>query len=678
MLTLPEKILFAVALIASLSLAFTTFRRMVFVIQRGQGSLDFENLPGRLLDGLVALVGQGGMLRQRPLTSLAHFLLAWGFLYYLLVNLVDIVEGYAPGFHFLGDGLWGGLYRLLADLFSVVVLAAMVFFLVRRFVVKTPALQFRANVKLHPQALPGISRDSLIVGGFILGHVGFRFLGASFLAAAAGGDPWQPFASSVARLWQGMPPAVVEAGWRLSWWLALGLILAFVPYFPYTKHAHLFMGPFNAITRPRRRAPGVLEPINFEDEGIEQFGAARLTDLSQTQIVDAFACIMCNRCQETCPAYVTGKELSPAALEINKRYYLKENKNLPGCGPAAEDTLPLLEYAISDSAVWACTSCGACIEVCPVGNEPMFDILDIRRDLVLMSSVFPAQLKGAFTGIERHGNPWQMAEDRLAWTRPLEFKVPTVEENPDFEILYWVGCAGAFDPSAQQTARAIATLLHTAGVNFAVLGNSEVCTGDTARRTGNEYLFFEMARANVETLNSAGADKKRIVTGCPHCLHTLGQEYADFGGFYTVLHHTQLLNELIGSGRLKLDPGAPVGGPAKAAFHDPCYLARHNGIFEAPREALVKTGLSLLEMGRNRRDTFCCGAGGGQMWKEEEPGLQAVNVTRYAEAQTTGADILAVGCPFCARMLADAQQKQPGAGPQVEDVAEIMLRAVKR
>ncbi len=676
MLTLPEKILFAVALIVSLYLAFLTFQRMILIIRRGQGSLDFNDLPGRLVAGLVALVAQGGMLRRRPLTSLAHFLLAWGFLYYLLVNVVDVVEAYAPGFHFLGDGLWAGLYRLLADLFSVAVLAAMVFFLVRRFVVKMPALQFRSNVKLHPQALPGIARDSLIVGGFILGHVGFRFLNASFQVAPARGDTWQPFASSVARLWQGLPPAAVEAGWHLSWWLALGLILAFVPYFPYTKHAHLFMGPFNYMTRPRRRALGALEPINFEDEGIEQFGAARLTDLGQTHIVDAFACIMCNRCQDVCPAYVTGKELSPSALEINKRYYLRANKNRLNGDPAAEEAL--LEYAISDSAVWACTSCGACIEVCPVGNEPMFDIMSIRRDQVLMSSVFPAQLKGAFTGIERHGNPWQMAEDRLAWTRPLEFKVPTVEENPDFEILYWVGCAGAFDPAAQHTARAIASLMHAAGLNFAVLGNSETCTGDTARRTGNEYLFFEMARANIETLNAAGADKKRIVTGCPHCLHTLGQEYADFGGFYTVVHHTQLLNELIGSGRLKLDPAVPAGGVDKVVFHDPCYLARHNGVIEAPREALARTGLTLLEMERNRRDTFCCGAGGGQMWKEEEPGLQAVSEARYAEARATGADILAVGCPFCARMLLDAQQNRPEAGLPVKDVAEIMLRVIPR
>jgi Fe-S oxidoreductase len=676
MLTLLEKILFAIALFASLYLTSLTFRRMIRTIRRGQGQLPWDHFSERLLAGITALIDQGGILRRRPLISLLHILLAWGFIYYLLVNVVDLIEGYVPDFHFLGSGTWSGLYRLLADLVSVTVLVAMIFFLARRFLVKTASLTYHSNVKLHPQALPGIARDSLFVGAFILGHVGFRFLGASFLAAMAGGDRWQPFASLVAQLWRGLPPAAQQAGWHVSWWLALGLILAFVPYFPYTKHAHLFMGPLNFMTRPRRRALGALEPVNFEDESLEQFGAARLTDLSQTHIVDAFACIMCNRCQDACPAYVTGKELSPAALEVNKRYYIRENMNRLGSDQQPEDPLTMLEYAITESAVWACTSCGACVEACPVGNEPMFDILNIRRHQVLMASTFPHELRGAFTGMERQANPWQMTEDRLAWTRPLDFAVPTVEENPDFELLYWVGCAGAFDPTAQQTARAIATLLHAAGVNFAVLGKLETCTGDTARRAGNEYLFFELARANIETLNTVGADKKKIVTGCPHCLHTLGKEYADLGGHYTVLHHSQLLYELIGNGRLKLNPAA-LDGSEKVTFHDPCYLGRHNGVYDAPRTVLAQTGRPVLEMNRNRNNAFCCGAGGAQMWKEEEPGQQAVNANRYAEAEATGAAVLAVGCPFCARMLTDAGN-QAGAAMKIRDVAEIVAEAISR
>ncbi|MCK6630004.1 MAG: (Fe-S)-binding protein [Anaerolineae bacterium] len=671
MLTLIEKILFAVAVLASLYFTYVTFSRMARVVLRGQGRLNFDDLPQRLRTGLIALIGQGRILRHRPVTSLFHFAIAWGFLFYFLVNAVDVLEGYLPGFRFLGDTAAGGLYRLLADALSVGVLIGMLYFLARRFVVKSPALRYHENVKLHPKVPAGIPKDSLIVGGFILSHVGFRFLGASFLVAHEGGDPWQPFAGAVATLWAGLSPDAQAAGWHVSWWIALGMILAFLPYFPYTKHAHLFIGPFNFMTRPQRRALGALDPIDFNNESIEQFGVARLTDLPQTHIVDAFACIMCNRCQDACPAYTTGKELSPSALEVNKRYHIWDD--MAGLAAGKEDPLTLLEYAISESAVWACTSCGACVEVCPVGNEPMFDILNLRRDQVLMNSTFPHELKGAFTGMERNGNPWQMASDRLEWAKSLPFKVPTVEENPDFDVLYWVGCAGAFDPNAQAIARAIATVLNAAGVNFAVLGNNESCTGDVARRAGNEYLFFEMAQANIELLNSVGADQKRIVTGCPHCLHTLGKEYADFGGSYTVLHHTQLLTELIGGGKLKLN-GSRL---EKVTFHDPCYLGRHNGIYDSPREALAQAGLTLLEMSRSKNNSFCCGAGGAQMWKEEEHGTQAVNANRYAEAKTTGADTLAIGCPFCARMLNDANT-QAGSPMKVKDVAEIVAEAITR
>jgi Fe-S oxidoreductase len=378
---------------------------------------------------------------------------------------------------------------------------------------------------------------------------------------------------------------------------------------------------------------------------------------------------MCNRCQDACPAYATGKELSPAALEVNKRYYLREHMGALAAGQA--DPHPLLEYAISESAVWACTTCAACVEVCPVGNAPMADILAIRQDQVLMNSRFPAQLRPAFTGMERHGNPWQMTEDRLAWAKPLDFTVPTVDQNPNFDVLVWVGCAGAFDPAAQAVARAIATILHAVGVNFAVLGQRESCTGDVARRAGNEYLFSEMARQNIDTLNQVGVNGKTIITACPHCLHTLGTEYADFGGHYTVLHHTQFIADLIGAGRLTLTRPAPAG----VTFHDPCYLGRHHDIYDAPRQLLNGLGAQTVEMAQNRAKSFCCGAGGAQMWKEEEAGVQAVSAARYAAAQVTGAATLAVACPFCARMLADANT-QAGESMPVKDVAELVAAAL--
>ena len=669
MLSPYEKILFAVAAAVSLYLASVTFRRMIRTIQRGRGRLAWDNLPGRVMTGIKALVIQNSMIRNRPFVSLAHTGIAWGFILYMAVNLVDVLEGMVPGFAFPGESAAGQTYRLIVDLMTAAVLAGMAALLIRRFIVKTPALAFGPQVRLHPKAADGIKRDSLIVGFFILGHVGFRLLGASFDIAMHGPDPWQPAAALVAGLWAGLGPSFLTFGLHASWWMAIGLVLVFLPWFPYSKHAHLFMGPFNLMTSPDRSSPGAVDDLNFEDETIEQFGAGRITDLDRTHIADAFACIMCNRCQDACPAYATGKELSPAALEVNKRYHLRDH--MISLARGGDDTEPLLTYAMSESALWACTTCGACTEACPVGNEPMFDILAMRQNQVLMESAFPNELKGAFTGIERNGNPWQMAGDRMEWTDTLDFKVPTVAENPDYQVLYWVGCAGAFDPGARDTARAIATVLHRSGVDFAVLGNDESCTGDLARRAGNEYLYSIAAEGNIETLNAAGADRKRIVTGCPHCQHTLKNEYGALGGRYDVMHHTQLIDGLAKEGRLEVQSERGT----RTTFHDPCYLGRHGGEFDAPRDALAAARPSLVEMARSRNRSFCCGAGGAQVWKEEEEGREAVSDNRFREARETGADTLAVGCPFCARMMNDAN-KRAGEPMRVRDIAEIVAESL--
>jgi Fe-S oxidoreductase len=301
----------------------------------------------------------------------------------------------------------------------------------------------------------------------------------------------------------------------------------------------------------------------------------------------------------------------------------------------------------------------------------MHDIMDIRRNQVLMESDFPTELKNAFVGMERNGNPWQSTESRMAWAEPLPFDVPTVEENPDYEYLLWVGCAGAFNPDSQEVVRAVATILNQTGTSFAVLGDAESCTGDSARRAGNEYLFYEMAQGNIEVLNEAGADKKRIVTSCPHCFSTIGKEYGEFGGHYDVFHHTQLIADMVGKGKLKLNGNSLEN----VTYHDPCYLGRHNGVVEEPREALKKAGMTLLEMDRHGTNSFCCGAGGAQYWKEEEHGSAAVNMTRFAEAEATGATTVAVGCPFCATMLGDANREK-GGKLQVKDVAQIVVEAM--
>lgn len=664
MLTLPEQIAFALLALASAALTAMGVRRMVAVIRRGHGRPDWLLAVRRLADVVVAkFITLAPTFRVRPITSVLHGLVAWGFMYYALVNTGDVLEGYFPGFAFMGQGRVGDLYRLGADLLSVGVLVGMLSLLVRRYLLRPAALQLADRTLVHPKARAGIRRDSAIVGVFITLHVGARFVGDSLHLAEAGADPWRPLASAASGLWAGMTPSSLEWARHGAWWLALGLILAFLPYFPYTKHVHLFMAPINYLLKPQRRSMGELERLDFEDQSLEQFGAARLEDLSYSSLLDGYACIMCNRCQDACPAFATGKVLSPAALEINKRYFINYEGGRLAKGEASAQTLT--EFAISPEAVWACTACGACNQVCPVGNEPMQDILDIRRNLVLMENTFPEQLQTAYRGIERSANPWNVpAEKRLEWAEGLH--VPTVDEHPNPEVLWWVGCAPATDPRAQQTARAMAMVLNAAGIDFAVLGVREGCTGDAARRSGNEYLFDELAKANVETLNATAP--KRIVTTCPHCLHVLQNEYPAYGGRYQVVHHTQLIQELIDSGKLALRDAA--GESAPVTFHDPCYLGRQNGVVQAPRRALKDAGLQLAEMPRHAAQSFCCGAGGAQMWKEEADGTQRVSEARLDQARATGAGTLAVGCPFCMIMLSSS----PGADASlpIRDVVEIV------
>jgi len=667
MLTLPEKILFVLAVLLSLYAAYRAGDRIVRTIRRGRGQVDWNAVREQFTAGVINFLTFRPVFRLRFWPSLFHGFIGWAFIYYLLVNLIDVVRGFIPGFDI--PGTVGGVYRLLADLLSVLALVGIVYMVIRRFIVRTPELTAREEVLLSPKARAGIRRDSAVVAGFIFVHIGSRFLGEAVrVAASSAGDPWMPFATAVSTLFRPLSPGAQVVFEHLFFWGGLGTILAFIPYFLYSKHLHLIFTPLNFMFKPRRRSMGELEKLDFEDESIEQFGASKLEDLGWEQIMDAYACIMCYRCQQVCPAYNTGKVLSPAALEINKRYYLNsEGVRLAKGEPSS---MNLTEFAITPEAVWACTACGACVDICPVGNEPMRDILDIRRGLVLMENEFPKQLQAAFRGMERTQNPWGVPQsERMKWAEGCE--VPTIEQNPEPELLWWVGCAPATDARAQKTARAFAEILNTAGVNYAVLGQNEQCTGDSARRAGKEDLFYELASANVEILNEVAP--KRIVTTCPHCLHTLKNEYPAFGGNYEVVHHTQLINELVGAGKIRLQEDS-LG---KLTYHDPCYLGRQNGVLEAPRQVLQGAAREFVELPRHGRQSFCCGAGGAQMWKEEEEGDERVNAARFKEAQAAGADTLAVGCPFCMVMLNDAK-KDAGSEMQVLDVAEIVAAQLKK
>lgn len=661
MLSPVEKILFVIATIASLYFTYQGAKRIIAHISSGHGKPDW-NLIWKRIGELILKVGLfQPVFRFRLWTSILHALIGWGFLSFLLINLSDLIYAYTH-FRLLDNtGLFGDVYRLIADIANVAIILGIVAMAIRRFILRPASLSTRETTLLHPKARFGILRDSAIVASFIFIHNTARLFGESFYLADTGvRDNWQPFISTVAGLWSGVDAGALLIGERIMFWLSIGAVVAFLPYFPYSKHIHLFFAPINFAVKPERKSIGELSYINLDDQSIEQFGAATMKDLGWEQIMDSYACIMCFRCQEVCPAYNTGKLLSPAALEINKRYHL----NFGG----ATD-LPLTQL-IPEEAVWACTSCGACVDICPVGNEPMRDILDIRRNLTMMESNFPKQLETAFKGMERNMNPWNVSQaDRMKWAVGLN--VPTIEKNPEPEILWWVGCAPATDVRAQKTAQAFAKILNAAGVNYAVLGLNEQCTGDSARRAGREDIFFGLASANVEILNEV--KPKRIVTTCPHCLHTIKNEYPAFGGNYQVIHHTQLINELVSAGKISLEVNSDQ---YKVTFHDPCYLGRHNKEFDAPRAALKSVGALTIEMPRTGAKSFCCGAGGAQMWKEEEAGTVRVNEARFKEAKETGANMIAVGCPFCLTMMNDAS-KADGDSMQVRDVAELVAEQMK-
>ena len=668
MLPLAHKIAFLLFAAVTVAIGLRGFYRVYRRIRAGSEDSEprFDHLPQRLWYALVTTLTQSRTFRRRPAISFFHSFIFYGFVFYILVNLVDGLEGFIP-FTVRSDSLPGMVYNLLADLLSALVLIGVVALVIRRFLLPSRRdFTFNQRTLLHPDVKQGRIRvDSLIVSAFILFHVGSRAVGAGTKLAAEGPDRFQPFATLLSHAFT---PGNAE-NWRIfGYWGALGSVLAFLMYFPFSKHIHIFAAPTKYLVA-RSPSSGVLpaEELDLESENLKA-GANKLEDLAWPRLLDAYACIQCNRCQDVCPATATGKALSPSALEINKRMELNSLHT------GATSPRPLLSFALSPEAAWACTTCGACMEVCPVQDEPMLDIIDIRRNQVMIQGDFPAQLQTAFRGMERTSNPWGInREKRMDWAEGL--RVKTIEENPQPDVLYWVGCAASYDPQSQKTARAFVQLLDYAGVNFAVLGKKECCTGDSARRAGNELLYQQLAGQNVSTLNQA--KPKLIVATCPHCMNAVGKEYRQLGANFKVVHHTEYLETLVAEGKLRAD-----AAPATVAYHDPCYLGRHNGVYDAPRNLLNILSNERVELGRNRENSFCCGAGGAQFWKEEEPGTQKISDNRYREAQQALAGgenkVLAVGCPFCKSMLDSTAARGQADGIAVKDVAELLLESVEK
>ena len=669
MLTDIEKIIFILFAIIAIGLSYTTFNKMFKAIGVGSQQIDWKRALLNFPKGIEVFISQRTLFKTRPVIGFIHALVAWGFTLYLVVNIVDVLYGFIPGFHFFPNYFIGKVYRLFVDIFTVLVLLGVVYFLVRRFIFKDNRLVINEPVMLNDLAKKGMRNDSLIVGLFIFLHVGSRLLAASFEIARNGSDTFQPAATTIALLWSDFSQESIIISEHIFWWIALGLILGFLPYFPFTKHAHLFMGPLNYMVKTERKSMAALEAIDFEDDSIDQFGAGQLGHLPQSQILDAYACIQCSRCQDACPAYETGKELSPSALEINKRYFLNSHLDefINGSIPDAAIT----DILLTDEAAWSCTTCGYCVEVCPVGNEPMLDILRARQDLVMMESKFPQEAMETFDKIENYGNPWGLSpQEREVWMEGKE--VPLMRDKKEAEVLYWAGCAGAYDNRGKEISQAVVDVLNEAKVDFASLGNEETCTGDSARRIGNEYLFQTMAEKNLETFGKYKF--KKIVTQCPHCFTTLKNDYSELGADLEVVHHSQFIGELVSEG--KISPKAWLD--EDVTYHDACYLGRHNDEYDAPRDviqSIMKNG-SLVEMEKSREESFCCGAGGGNMWYEIKTG-ERINHNRFKQAADTGATTVATSCNFCNIMMEDGMKVTGNDDKmKVMDIAELVSKSL--
>ena len=671
MLTFPEKLTFILFAFSSIALSIVTFSRMFKIIDSGTKKIEWKTVLLNWPRGFSSFFGQNTLFKTRRIVGFIHALVAWGFTLYLLVNIMDILYGFIPGFKFFPNSIIGKIYKIFVDIFTILVLAGVLYFLLRRFLTNDSKLEINPQVMLSDSARVGMKKDSLLVGSFILLHVGARLFSASFEIAQHGLDWYQPAATTLALFWSSLDTETLIFMEHLNWWIALGLILGFLPYFPYSKHAHLFMGPLNIMAKENRKSMTAIETIDFEDETIEQFGAKVLQDLPQTQILDAFSCIQCSRCQDACPAYETGKELSPSALEINKRYFINENSKTLANGDAIDKALT--DWMLTEEAAWSCTTCGYCVEVCPVGNEPMLDILRSRQNLVMMDSKFPKDAMETFDKMENYGNPWGLSpQDREVWMEGRD--VPMMRDKKQTDVLYWAGCSGAYDQRGKEISQSVVDVLKKAGVNFASLGNEETCTGDSARRIGNEYLFQMMANKNLETFEKYKF--KKIVTQCPHCLTTLKNDYSELGADFDVVHHSQYISELIKENKIKPEPWMDED----VTYHDPCYLGRHSNEYDAPRDviqSIMRDG-KLVEMEQSKKESFCCGAGGGNMWYEIKTG-ERINKHRFNQAVETKAKTVAAACNFCNIMLEDGMKVTGNdKDMQVLDIAEMVSKGLPK
>ena len=658
-----------VGVYAASALGFTlaglaVYRRFLRLVLLGRPAGRFDQ-PIRRVVGAVPLVfGQRKVLQsvslRRDRAGLAHFFIFWGF--------ASFVASY--GVFIYGDATWrpfssteltetgAGLLAGYIDVIAAIFLVVLFWAAMRRWVAKPHRLTFdltrRWDAAVILCLIALLMVLTLLTEGFYVASGGEGPASSALLGSAIG---------EVLRT-AGVSEDVANGFHGLLWWVHLGVILGFGVYIPFSKHMHLIGAPLSLVFRTLE--PMGTLPTPRELETAESFGAARVQDFTRKELLDGYACAECGRCTDVCPAHVSGKTLSPMDIVNNLKEHLADAG--PGIikGRDEQWATPLIGKQVGEEALWDCLTCGACQQECPVGVEHIDTIVDMRRHLVLEQARMPDTAMAALRSLELRGHPWHGTPySRTDWAKGLE--VRTLAEHPDAEVLLWVGCTAALEQRSHGVARSMASVLKRAGVDFAILGAEEACTGDPARRMGNEYLYQMMARRNIETFRRYNV--KKIVTICPHCYNTIKNEYPHLGGEYQVQHYSEFVARLIAEGKIK--PVVP--SHATMAYHDSCYLGRHNGVYDPPRQVASSIpGLRLVETDRCRERGFCCGAGGGHMWVEESRG-QRVNHLRTQQLMETGADTVGVSCPFCLLMLSEGVESSGLKDrKQVKDLLEIL------
>ena len=612
-------------------------------------------------------------LLRDPAAGLMHSMIYFGFLILLGVTTVLEVDHQLPeDLKFLHGRTYMG-YALVGDFAGLIFTGGVLWAIARRYIQRP----YRIRIKTKPE-------HALILGVFLV--IGLSGFWAEAMRIAQIDQPsfekWSFIGYPLSQLFDGMSAKNLDIWHEIAWGTHVVGFLAFLAILPVTMLRHMFTSPLNMYLRDKDRPKGAMKPMpNLAETSLETFGASVVEDFTWKQLLDTDACTMCGRCTSVCPAHATGKPLDPREIVLKVGEVMAATSNHPTTGRVSPPIGTVSDITITSNSVferitaeeiWACTSCKACDEICPVNIEILDKILDMRRYLSLMESNFPSELGNAYRSMENQGNPWGMSQgERGDWAKGLDVTVVDPGEPLQAEYLYWVGCAGSFDDKNKKVTQSMAKLLKRAGISVAILGPSEMCTGDSARRSGNEYLFQMLAMPNVEMLNGMGV--KKIITQCPHCFNTLKNEYPQLDGNYEVVHHTQLLESLIDSGKLDVSEATLE---ERITYHDSCYLGRHNDVYLAPRKVVGSIkGIEVVEMQRNGTKGMCCGAGGARMWMEETIGTK-VNDERAIEAISTGASRVATACPFCYIMLDDGV-KAAGVEEDQVRVADISIHLLE-